>query len=502
MRTSTASAVEPAPDVPMADGPASTRRSAVLARLYWLWPVLLMLALGLFRISRTGLWRDELATWSAIDRSSGELWDLLHNIDASTGLYYFIEHFWVDAFGHSLLVMRLPSVLAMAGATLFVSLAGAKLFGRRTGLAAGVIFACIPSVSRYAQEARAYAFVMLAVAAATWLLLRALERPTALRWAAYGFSVTLTGYFHMVALTFLTAHAVIVGIRWWHGRRRALLVGFLVSAGVAVLPVLPLMKLGQEQSKDQLSWLTSPPVQYVGDVFLRGLFGSSLVSYAFLALAILPLAWPSRRRAAFEVGVMAVLPVGLLWLVSQTSSHYFLDRYLLFTLPAWALLAANVLTMLRPKVLGALGLAVLLLAGVPDQRSVRKWDSRETWTAKGAAAVIEHGYRAGDGMLPSRKPWELEADLALDYYLTDTDVHPKDVALTRSTTEIAALHAQRCADPSGCSFDTPRIWVVTFGFPWDVQQNLTTGEKKALEPYRQVSQQITGGMTVTLMQRR
>ncbi|WP_441245711.1 glycosyltransferase family 39 protein [Kitasatospora sp. McL0602] len=504
MRTSTARAVESAADAPIPDALGRARRlSAVVTRLYWLWPALLMLGLGGYHIGRVALWRDELATWGAINRSPGDLVTMLHNIDASTGLYYLIEQFWVSLFGHSLLALRLPSVLAMVGATVFVALAGRKLFGRTTGLVAGVVFATIPAVSRYAQEARGYAFAILGVAAATWLLLRALERPTALRWTAYGCCIPLTGYFHLVALTYLSAHAVIVGMRWWHRRERALPVGFVLAAVVGVLPVLPVMQLGQKQAGVQLGWLDSPSVQYIGEVFWRGLFGSSWVSYAFLALAVLPLAWPSRRRVAFEVGVMAILPIALVWLISQSSSHYFFDRYLLFTLPAWALLAANVLTSLRPKALGAVSLAVLILLGAPEQRQMRHALSRENWDAKGVAAVIAQGYRPGDGLLPARSPWEFQIDTAVGYYLPDS-VHLKDVTMTGSSAEIGQLHPKRCTNEAGCVIDTPRVWLVTAGAPQDIQTNvdLTAGEKKALQQYKQVGQHTSDRMTVTLLERR
>src|SRR6185312_2573237 len=56
-----------------------------------------------------------------------------------------------------------------------------RLAGARAGLVAGLVFALVPSVSRFAQEVRFYALATLVATLATLLLLRALDRPSALR---------------------------------------------------------------------------------------------------------------------------------------------------------------------------------------------------------------------------------------------------------------------------------------------------------------------------------
>ncbi|MFD9333440.1 glycosyltransferase family 39 protein [Streptomyces sp. NPDC060028] len=490
------------PSASSGDGPG-TGALARAARLVWLWPALLTLAFGLFRSGRLELWRDELATWNAIDRSRGELLDLLGNVDAVTGVYYLFIQQWTALFGHSLVMLRLPSALAMAGAAAFVALTARKLFDTRTALAAGVLFALIPSVSRYAQEARGYAFVVLAVAAATFLLLRAMERPTTGRWALYAVSVCVAGLFHMISLVFLGSHALIILMRWRSGRERRLLSGFALSVVAALIPAIPLVVLGRRQVGRQLDWLNRPTLQYVADHFWRGLFGSTWVSLCFLALSVLPLAWHRGRRPAYEIGLVAVLPIVMLWIISQGSTAYFLDRYLLFTLPAWAVLAAAGLSALRPRAFLALGLVAMLVLGLNGQRIIRKPFSRENFDAKSAAAVIAEGYKPGDGVAPLRgHAVFLQYNIALDYYLPD-DVHLKDVFVARSAVERGDLYPELCKDPAACIGDLRRVWVVTEG---SADSNPFSGfspaQTKALAsafPKRTV----TGvpGMTVTLLER-
>ncbi|GAA2130490.1 hypothetical protein GCM10009760_03060 [Kitasatospora kazusensis] len=478
------------------------RVRALVARGFWLWPALLTLALGLYGSSRAGLWRDELATWSAIDRSTPQLFDLLKHVDASSGAYYVFEHYWAQVFGHSLLMLRLPSALAMTGAAVFVALTGRRLFGPRTGLVSALIFAVIPATSRYAQEARSYALVVCAVSLATWLLLRALERPVPLRWLPYAGAVAVAGYLHMVSLVFLAGHALIVVLRRRaHGSLRTI-AGFALAAAAGLLPLLPLVLMARRQSGRQLDWLTKPTMQYVVDWFWRGLFDSTAVSLGILALALLPVAWPKRRRPAFEIGMLAALPIGVLWLISQGSTAYFLDRYLLFTLPAWALAAGAGLTALRPRALTALGLVVLVILGLPDQRQLRRPYSREIWDAKAAAAVIAQGYRPGDGLVPVRADMAyLQVGTAIDYYLP-SGIRPKQVFALGTAADAQDLLPQDCTDEAACLGGTARLWVATFGTPADPLAGLNPAEQKLLGAYTKVRVTPVHGMVVTLLERR
>ncbi|WP_052681718.1 glycosyltransferase family 39 protein [Saccharothrix sp. ST-888] len=500
----TASATGTVPIAGRAPSHALGARRPAVGRFHWLGCALLTLAIGVYGSWRPVLWRDELVTLDAAHRSTGRLFDLLGHVDAVTGAYYLLMHYWIALFGDSLTAVRLPSALAMAGAAAFVALTGERLFGRRAGMVAGSLFALVPSVSRYAQEMRGYAVVVLAVSAATWLLLRALERPRPLRWAAYGGTVTVAGMFHMISLVFLAAHGLVVLGRWWQQRRHPALVGFVLSAGAGLLPVVPLALLGRRQVGRQLGWLGSPDLQYVVDFFWRSLFGSAAVSLLMLALAVLPLAWPAGRRYAVEIGLMAVLPIVLIWLISQGSTAYFLDRYLLFTLPAWAVLAGAGLTALRPRWLAPLGLVVVLLAGAHDQLDSRRQFARENWDAESAAKVIADGYRPGDGIVALRGSSlaYLQVDTALHYYLPDR-VKLNDVLVARSAEAVGDIYPQLCTDPVPCIGDTSRVWVVATGSSVDKPlEEYDPPQAEALTrlfPKRTVT--AVPGMVVTLLER-
>ncbi|PBC79390.1 mannosyltransferase [Streptomyces sp. TLI_235] len=491
---------DPAPAGSAAGRPTGGARD-LLTRTVWIWPTLLMLALGVRGSSRPQLWRDELATWSAATRSTGEILDMLQHVDAVSGAYYLLMHFWIGVFGDSPAVFRLPTALALAGAAAFTTLAARRLFDTRTALFAGVLFATIPSISRFAQEARAYGFVLLAVSAATWLLLRALERPTVLRWLPYSVAVAAAGLFHMVSLLFLSGHAVIVVLRWWKSRDHRLLLRFPAAVAVGLVPVVPLVLLGRRQVGRQISWLHEPWLQTFHD-YWHNLFGSPLISFCFLLLVAIPAGWSRGRRPAFEIGVVAALPIGLSWLASHGSSVYFFERYQLYTLPAWSILAAAGLASIKPRLVGLLGLVTVVAIGFPDQQKLRTGASHEWTDGKRAAAIIADGYRPGDGFAPARgKDAYLMLDFEIGYYLPDR-VHLTDVLVAKTAVQRDDLFATECAKPAEC-LGTARIWVVVPTNDDDLLEHFSTAQAAALRAsYTPTEVKHVRGLTVALLERK
>ncbi|MFH7597006.1 glycosyltransferase family 39 protein [Streptomyces racemochromogenes] len=427
----------------------------------WLWAALLTLAVTTFRAGTPQLWRDELASWNAASRSTGELIAMLQHVDAVSGFYYLLLHFWVTVAGDSPAMLRLPSALAMAGSAALVVQIARALFDRRTAVFAGLLFALLPAVTRYGTEARSYAFVVLTVTAATWLLLRALERGAVRRWAGYAALVAASGLLHMVSLLVLLPHALIVALRWWRGRSTRTALSFAAAAAAGLLPVVPLVLLGQRQVTRQISWIETPRMRDVSGLW-DNLFTSPLVGLGIAALALLPLAWPRGRRHAVELMLLGAVPIAACFVASQGSSSYFIDRYLLFTVPAWAILAAAGLAALRPRAAGAAGLAALVLLGAPDQRQLRTEQAKETSDGIAAARVIAQGYRPGDGFVPPRGKKErvFMIDYQLSYYLPDR-VRLRDVFAERSAVASDDLFPVECRQPERCLGDTRRIWLVT-----------------------------------------
>ncbi|WUI10658.1 glycosyltransferase family 39 protein [Micromonospora sp. NBC_00421] len=324
------------------------------------------LVAGCYGISRAQPWRDELATWSAATRPVGDLFRLTRTVDAATGPYYLLVHAWTRLLGDSVTALRLPSVLAMAGAAGLTAVLGRRLFGAPAGLLAGLLFAVLPATSRYAQEARPYALVTLFAVLVTLLLVRALDRPGVLRWSFYTAAVAGLGLAHLLALGLLAAHAVVVltarstaphrpgtakpddagpgddgsGDDGSGGRLRdRRLSGWAVAVLGAVLVLAPLLVVAQGQRSHQLDWIAPARLADLaalpGGLAQGGVVGGVLVGLAALGAA------RSGWRGLLP-GACAVLPVLLLF-VAALAVPLWVPRYLFFTVPFACLLAGAAL---------------------------------------------------------------------------------------------------------------------------------------------------------------
>jgi mannosyltransferase len=388
------------------------------------------LVLGLYRLATPSLWRDEAYSIDAARRPAGEILAMLGHVDAVNGTYYLLLHPVIAAFGTSATAIRLPSVLAMAVAAAVTAALGRRLAllaalpsPSLSGAAAGLFLAVAPMTTRYAQEARAYAFVTLTAVTASYLLVRALTRPRWYWWAAYALALVASGLFNVLSLLLAAAHAVtmlIVAAR----RRAAAPPGappvtsrpwrWLAAVAAALAVLSPLLVLGYQERK-QISWLRRPALRAVADL-AASLAGSKqlIVPVAVIALAGVAAGLAGRRRAQVPPAAVAlpwlVLPPLVLLGVSQVSPLYDF-RYVLYCLPALALLVAaglSWLTRLTVRAvpaagaaawLPALGVAACLgLALIPPQQQVRLPSSRPD-NLRALAALLAARERPGDGVL-------------------------------------------------------------------------------------------------------
>jgi mannosyltransferase len=468
-------------------------------RVAWLWPALLTLLAGCDAVTRPVLWRDELSSWSYASRPVPDLIAIVHHSDASQLGYYLLLHYWIAVFGESVLAMRLLSVLAMTGAAACLTLAGRRLAGQRAGLIAGLIFALVPSVSRFAQEVRFYALEVLVATLVTLLLLRALDRPSWSRWVAYAAGVTVLGYVDLVALCLLAGHVAGVALHWRH-RREARLLWFGPAAVAGVAGCLPLALVGLGQAGIQVGWLPRPGLSLSAFAFFgRNLCYSTSAAAALIIVAVF--AWAVAWRKAAFATALAVLPVATVWLVSQGPYSYFFPRYLLLTTGAWALLAGVALSRLETRVAAA-GVRVFGILGAGDQLVIREpgahnWamypvsGGGSYWDYAAAASVIASRVRPGDAIAYPGDPdrW-LMTGVGTQYYLTGdlpAALVPREVFASRPA----------------ASGETARMWIVSLSRPGNPYGHLPAAQAAALRPhYRVALTRHVPGLTVYLLVRR
>jgi mannosyltransferase len=335
----------------------------------WFSPVTLLVAvipgvLGLitggYRVNVPPLWGDEGVTKAMAARSVSELLATMPHGDVVHGAYYLVVHVVETVAGSSsAAVLRLPSVAAMAVAAAFTALLAhrlATLAGSPdpaiTGVVAGVLFALLPDVIRYAQEARSYAIVTMLAAITTYLLLKA-ACDGGRWWLTYGTAAALTGLFNIFGLLILIAHGASLliagrGLPGLSGRRVAGVPARWVFAGTgAVIAAIPIVALAYTQ-RAALAWMTGhPSIRGAAVALARSWAGSPHLLWPVFGLAAFGVAADAaayrRRRTPVTPGSVAlpwlVLPPTVLLVVSQVHPVYD-GRYVEYCLPALAILVA------------------------------------------------------------------------------------------------------------------------------------------------------------------
>ncbi|WP_308298763.1 glycosyltransferase family 39 protein [Streptomyces sp. GESEQ-35] len=417
-------------------------------------PAALSLALGLWGIRRGGsMWRDEAVTYDMARRSLPDLWATLAHADAVHGLYYLLLHGLFEVFDGAdpLLVLRLPSVLATAAASGTVALLGRRLTGSRAGLLAGVVFALLPPVQRYAQEGRSYALVCALVAWASYLLVRAVETRSRALWAGYGAVSLGACLLHEFAVLALVAHLVALPRA---ARRTGLRVALAVCGCLAPLAVL---SMGQS---DQVAWIGG-----VGAGALAGFAGVTALGVAGAALLGPLFRFRGRHLALPALALPLLVLPGLLLLLATPLKPLYVDRYVLYGHIGTALIVGAALdrlldTRARALCMVAAGSAVLAL--LPLALQLRSPESRTDDVTAIARALRTAGADA-DGVvyLPSRRRvWSLpepgplpdltlDRELAASHTLYGTEVPASAVrARLLNATRLVALR-----DPAGQPLD-------------------------------------------------
>ena len=349
---------------------AAGLRRALLRVPLFLVPAAVATTIGLWAFTAVPLSNDEAVTVGVANRTVPQILDTIGNVDAVHGVYYLFMHYVVDAFGTGEVAVRMPSLIGTAIAAGLLGLLGEMLQSWRTGLLAGLLFACAPAVSQYAQDARPYGIVYALVVAMTMALVAALTgRHRRTTWILYGLALLTSAAMHLLVVLILPAYAIGVGIIARRERSWRPVAWWSAVSIVALAPLIPLVRLVLAQ-KTTAGWIRPPGRAVVLDLGILLAGGSYLLAASGLLVGFAYRESNDRGLKLFAVAAPWLLLPPLLLLAVSRFEPLYAFRYVAYCVPALALLAAASLDRLRWWLLIP-ATAALMAATLPVQNAVR-----------------------------------------------------------------------------------------------------------------------------------
>ena len=482
-------------------GPASSRVLLAVAACS-----AMALTLGLLHLQRRSFWQDEGFTWGTVDRSFPSMVSVMARHEGYQILHALIE--WpTNRISSTVVGLRMPSVLAFAGAVPAVWLTGRRLFDDRTGVIAALLFAINGSVLSYSQEARSYMLATMLAAYAGALLAQYVLAPR--RWSRVGWITlsALTIYAHGFAVLAIAAQ---ISALWFlpAGRRRELhwirdgaLIALLASPAI-LAPVFQI-------NSGEIAFISRPGVQAIGVFawFVSGRTYTAVLPYGIGGAAALTAAAAVWRRSlhsvdAFRYALLflwALAPVAIVMGVSYVRPIW-VDRYALWSSGALVVLVAYGLSRLAQGRLLAIVVLVTVLLGA---RGVVNWYRAPAYEDyRAAIGQLTPRLRAGDAIIFSPD----EVRIPAEFYLRHDPIlgavgplFPPDPWGHFKTGDQRVKPVSKDAIALADPLRYPRLWLVAF----DVTTTLKSQMNDLNRRYRVTSAHIyQGGIEVLLLQAR
>lgn len=285
----------------------------------WLLAAIMLLAAALraFNIGAASLWNDELFSRYYAQLGSRFMWTQGFSLETTPPTYYTLLVGWMRAFGTSEAAMRSLSLVASVATVPLVYLLAREFAAVGVALLAALLFALSPMQVYFAQEARAYALMLLPVGLALLGMARFLREPRATRHLVlYGVGAALAVYVHTTSILLVAA----LNLAFFAGDRsrvgwRGLWHWVAANAVVALLCVPEALAMLREVGANRLSWMR--PVNAHDILLSLGVLvtgpathpGKLSIGLGLLALAALAVAVWRMRPERRALAVLVVAPV-------------------------------------------------------------------------------------------------------------------------------------------------------------------------------------------------
>ena len=379
---------------------------AVLARR----ATCVLLALAVIRLWLSPLgssfWIDETGTFWTVKDGLREMLTRVHVFPSITPAYGFIAWAAYALGGAREYALRLPSVIGISLASLFVYRLAKRLLDDASAFPAVAAFVCAESVAFAASDARPYALLLMAVAGSTLALVRWLQTGALRHAALCVIAAAVVPYLQYLALPVLGAHALYALMRLREGapvRPRHL----MAAAGCVAVLILPLAPgvLDLLHNRGAHSFASRPNVADVAALLVSPVLIFAAAMGILLAIVVCgrlrvsPLSVPHSTLVLLVT--LALVPVFTLFTVSILNpTSLFVPRYMIELQVSLALLIGWGIGRIQPELARSVVVASVIVCSIAAFGKVgRIWamHGRQDW--RDAMAAIRQ--IAGNTPMPA-----------------------------------------------------------------------------------------------------
>jgi mannosyltransferase len=362
-------------------------------------------AFRFYDLDRTSIWFDEALSWWLASHS---LYDMSAIIaidfpDPTPPLHLILLHFTIALFGDSETALRAPSALLGVATIYLVYRLGGVLWDRTTGLIAALFLALSGFHIWYSTEARTYALLAFIATLFVFTVVHATRRPSWLTLAGCAAAGTALLYTHTYgAFLFLGINLTVLTAILW--RVDPVRVGFwqwVVTQAIPCVIFVPwaaLVIIHAGHISVLMSWIGRPTFEWI-DYTLTQIAGGQPQLIILLVLVGLSLINPVRKRnwLQFDYAHLITLtwliaPFFIALIISLMIQPILIPRYLICSLPALMLLAAQGLTNLALNRNIKIGLVTIvsasLLAAAYELSAVAQRDDNRAGAAYFVARAL------------------------------------------------------------------------------------------------------------------
>ena len=397
--------------------------------------------LRIYRLDFQSMWVDEVAT--AIE-SSGSIKNIIFDPQFNMKippLHNIITHYFLSA-EHREFWMRLPSALFGSMTIAFLYLLIKNWFNTKIALISAFLLAISPFHIWYSQEVRAYAMIVFFAVLTMYFFNQVLINQTNLL-SRIGFilSLTLTFYSHSIAASFLILVFIISIVAPAQNRKKVLKQWFMTYAIFTILIIpaiylvlsLPVMPTSPEKKINMLYFYIWPYVLWAfGTGYSLGpnladlqdqSRMSALLDAATIIIPVLLIffilitigtigVFKKYHQHSFKILLWFLFPLFFTIVAAMFEIESFNVRYAILSFPAFIVLLAVGINMLKTKLLRLLAITVITVISLASLYNYYYVDRYQREDNRGAGHFLSQNASSGDIVLCSAS-YTL---MALKYY--------------------------------------------------------------------------------------